>query len=162
MLPGTVTKQPEGILDATKRMADLLGERNNSLIVIAAHLDIDTVVSLERELTTPRWELADVLKTNRILGKYEDHPVLHLNDLDSNSLYVTDVPRFASLIQYDPQVDLLVSAMDEESAIRMLENNPDPKLDMGTLLSMVHLVLYQSYEIKVHDQHAIWSAKLLA
>ena len=158
-MSGTVAAQPEGILGAAKRMADLLGERSKSLIVIAVHLDIDAIVSLEKALTTPRWELADELRTNRILGKYEDCPVLHLNDQDSRSLYIVDIPRFASLIQYDPLVDLQVLAIDEVAAKRMLEDNPDLKVDVNTLLSMVHLILYQSYEIQIHDRHAVWTVK---
>ncbi|MDD5702687.1 MAG: hypothetical protein PHU23_11635 [Dehalococcoidales bacterium] len=158
-MPGTVAAQPERILDAAKRMADLLGERRKSLIVIAAHLDIDAIVSLEKALTTPRWELANELRTNRILGKYEDCPVLHLNDQDSRSLYIVDIPLFASLIQYDPLVDLQVSEIDEVTAKRMLDDNPDFKLDVGTLISMVHLVLYQSYVIQIHDREAVWAAK---
>jgi len=159
-LTGTVAVQPEGILDAAKRMADLLGKRGKSLIVLAAHLDVDTIVSLEKALTTPRWELTDELITNWILGKYEDCPILHLNDPDSSSLYTIDIPRFASIVQYDPLVDLQVSAIDEESAKRMLEDNPDLKVDVGALLSMVHLTLYQSYEIQVRNQNAVWAAKL--
>ncbi len=158
-LPGTVAAQPERILDAVKMMAGLLSERSKSLIVIAAHLDIDTIVSLEKALTTPRWELTDELRPNRILGKYEDRPVLHLNDQDSRSLYIVDVLRFASLIQYDPLTDLQVSAIDEVTAKRMLKDNPGLKLDVNTLQSMVHLTLYQSYEIQVHDQKAVWAAK---
>ncbi|RAL70560.1 hypothetical protein C1G86_0936 [Dehalococcoides mccartyi] len=159
ILPGTVAAQPEKILDTAKGLADLLGERRKSLIVIAAHLDIDAIVSLEKALTTPRWELADELRTNRILGKYEDCPVLHLNDQDTKNLYIVDIPRFASLIQYDPPVDLQVSALGEVTARRMVKDNPDLKLDVNTLLSMVHLTLYQSYEIQVHDQKAVWAAK---
>lgn len=159
-MPSTVAAQPEGILDAAKRMAELLGERSKSLIVIAAHLDIDAIVSLEKALTTPRWELADELRTNRILGKYQDCPVLHLNDQDSRSLYIVDIPRFASLIQYDPLVDLQVSAIDEVTAKRMMEDNPDLKLDVSTLLSLVRITLYQSYEIQVRNQNAVWAAKL--
>ena len=159
-LTDTITPQPEGILDATKRMTDLLGKRDKSLIVIAAHLDVDTVVSLNKALTTPRWELGDDLRTNWILGKHGGCPVLHLNDPDSSSLYAIDIPRFASLIQYDPLVDLQVLAIDELTAKRMLEDNPDLKLDVNTLLSMVHLILYQSYEIQVHDQQAVWAAEI--
>jgi hypothetical protein len=160
MLTDTITPQPEGILDATKRMADLLGKHDKSLIVIAAHLDVDTIVSLDKALTTPGWELGDDLRTNWILGKNVGCPVLHLDDSDSGSLYVIDIPRFASLVQYDPLVDLQVLAIDEATAKRMLEDNPDLKLDVNTLLSMVHLILYQSYEIQVHNQNAVWAAKL--
>jgi hypothetical protein len=104
--------------------------------------------------------LTDELITNWILGKYEDCPILHLNDPDSSSLYTIDIPRFASIVQYDPLVNLQVSAIDEESAKRMLEDNPDLKVDVGALLSMVHLTLYQSYEIQVRNQNAVWAAKL--
>ena len=141
-------------------MTDLLGKRDKSLIVIAAHLDVDTVVSLNKALTTPRWELGDDLRTNWILGKHGGCPVLHLNDSDSSSLYAIDIPRFASLIQYDPLVDLQVLAIDELTAKRMLEDNPGLKLDVNTLLSMVHFIPYQSYEIQVHDQQAAWAAEI--
>ena len=86
--------------------------------------------------------------------------VLHLNDSESSSLYVVDIPRFAYLIQYDPLVDLKVSPIDELAAKQILEDNPDLKLDVNSLLSMVHLILYQSYEIQVRDQHAVCAAKL--
>ncbi len=159
-LPDTTTPQPEGIIDTAKRMADLLDKCDRSLIVIAAHLEVDTVISLNKALTTPGWELGDDLRTNWILGKHDGCPILHLNDSDSSSLYVVDILRFASLIQYEPLVDLQVLAIDEAAAKRLLEDNPDLKLDVGTLLSMVHLILYQSYEIQIHDQSAVWAAKL--
>lgn len=159
ILSDNITRQPDGILDAAKRMADLSGTSERSLIVLAAHLDTETIVSLKKALTTPGWELGDELRTNWILGKHEDCAVLYLNEPDLNSLYIVDVSRFASLIQYDPLVDLHVLAIDEAAAKRMLEDNPDLKLDANTLLSMVHLILYQSYEIQIHDQHAVWAAK---
>jgi len=56
-------------------------------------------------------------------------------------------------------VDLQVLAIDEVAAKRMLEDNPDLKVDVNTLLSMVHLILYQSYEIQIHDRHAVWTVK---
>lgn len=158
-LTDTIAPQPEGILDAANRMADLLGEHDKNLIVLATHLDIDTVVSLGKALTTPSWELGDELRTNWILGKHGDCPVLYLNDPDLSSLYVVDVPRFVSLVQYDPLVDLQVLAIDEITAKRMLEDNPDLKLDVNTLLSMVHIILYQSYDVQVHDQHAVWATR---
>jgi len=160
VVPDTVPPKADRILKASKRMADLLGRRHRSLIVLAAHLDIDAIVTLERALTTPTWDLDDELRTNWILGKYEDCPVLHLNDQDSMSLYVVDVPRFASLIQYDPVVDLQVSAIDEETAKEMLQSQPDLPWDENTLLSMVRLTLWQSYEIQVHDRSAVWATKL--
>jgi len=57
-------------------------------------------------------------------------------------------------------VDLQVLAIDEATARRILEENPDLKLDVDALLSMVNLILYQSYEIQVHDQQAVWAAKI--
>jgi hypothetical protein len=160
VLSEIVAPQPEGILNAAKRMADLLGDRAKSLIVLATHLDTETMLSLNKALTTPGWELGDELKTNWILGKHEHCPVLYLNDPDLDSLYIVDVTRFASLVQYDPLVDLRVLAIDEGSAKRMLEDNADLKLDVNALLSMVHLILYQSYEIQIHDRNAVWAAKV--
>lgn len=159
MLPDTIAPQPDGILGAAKRMAGLLGQHDKNLTVLAAHLNVDTIVSLDKALTTPAWELGDELRTNWILGKNEDCPVLYLTDPDLSSLYVVDVPRFATLVQYDPLVDLQVLAIDEVVAKRMLEDNPDPKVDVNTLLSMVHLILYQSYKIQIHDRYAVWAVK---
>lgn len=159
ILSDDIIRQPDGILDAAKRMADLLGTRERSLIILAAHLDTETIVSFNKALTTAGWELGDELRTNWILGKHEGCPVLYLNEPDLNNLYIVDVPRFASLVQYDPLADLHVLAIDEAAAGRMLEDNPDLKLDLNTLLSMVHLILYQSYEIQIHDRHAVWAAK---
>jgi len=159
-LPDAIDPQPERILDTVKKMADLVGKQDGCLIVIAAHLDVDTVVSLDKLLTTPGWELGDDLRTNWILGKHEGCPIFHLNEPSLHSLYAIDVPRFASLIQYDPIVDLRVSAIDEVAAKQLLKNNPNLKSDVSTLLSMVHLILYQSYEIQVSNQYAVWAAKL--
>ncbi|MCW4011781.1 MAG: hypothetical protein NWF07_02185 [Candidatus Bathyarchaeota archaeon] len=158
-LPTAIAPQPDRIFGAAKQMVDLLGNSGQNLIILAAHLDIDVIVSLNKVLTTPRWELGDELRTNWILGKYEDCPVLHLGDSTSNCLYVVDIPRFAALVQYDPKVDLQVLAIDEAAAKQILENNPDLKLDISTILSKVHLFLYQSYEIQVLDQKAVWSTK---
>ena len=159
ILSDDIIRQPDGILDAAKRMVDLLGARERSLLILAAHLDTETIVSLNKALTTAGWELGDELRTTWILGKHEGCPVLYLNEPDSNNLYIVDVPRFAALVQYDPQADLNVLAIDEAAVGRMLEDNPDLKLDLNTLLSMVHLILYQSYEIQIHDRHAVWAAK---
>ena len=82
---------------------------------MVAHLEVETIISVKKALTTPSWELTDDLKTNWMLGKYASFPVLYLNDQDLNSLYVVDVPRFASLVQYSPQVDLHVLPIDEET-----------------------------------------------
>jgi hypothetical protein len=160
VLPENVTPQAERILDAANTMADLLGKSGKNLIVLATQLDTETIVSLEKALTIPKWELGDDLRTNWILGKYEGCPFLYYNDPDLSSLYVVDIPRFASLVQYDPLVDLQVLAIDEATARRILEENPDLKLNVDALLSMVNLILYQSYEIQVHDQQAVWAAKI--
>lgn len=161
LLSDNISRQSGEILHTATKMSDLLVDRSfcGNLIVVAAHLEIETLVSLKKALTTPSWELTDDLRTNWILGKHESCPVLHLNDQDLNSLYVVDVPRFASLVQYHPLVDLHVLPIDETTAKRILEDNPDLKLDMSTLCSMVHLTLYQSYEIQIHDRHAVWAAK---
>lgn len=159
ILSDDIIRQPDEIMDAAKRMADLLGAQERSLIVLAAHLDTETIVSLNKVLTTAGWELGDELRTNWILGKHEGCPVLYLNEPDLNNLYIVDVPRFASLVQYDPLADLHVLAIDKAAAEHMLEDNPDLKLELNALLSMVHLILYQSYEIQIHDRHAVWAAK---
>ena len=160
VLPENVTPQAERILDAANRMADLLGKSGKNLIVLAAHLDIETIISLEKALTTPKWELGDDLRTNWILGKHERSPFLYHNAPNLSSLYVVDIPRFASLVQYDPLVDLQVLAINEATARQILEKNPDLKLDVEALLSMVNLILYQSYEIQVHNQQAAWAAEI--
>ena len=82
-----------------------------------------------------------------------------MNDQDLNSLYVVESSRFATLVQYCPLVDLHVLAIDEATAKRILEDRPDLELDMSALRSVVHLTLYQSYEIQIHDRHAVWAAK---
>jgi len=162
VLSGSIARQPDGILDAAKMMDNLLGTPAKSLIVLATHFDVDTIVSLKKALTTPGWELEDDLRTNWILGKHGDRPVLYINDPDLCHLYVVDLPRLASLVQYAPLVDLQVLTINEAAAKRMLEDNPNLKLDVNTLLSMVHIILYQSYEIQIHDQNAVWVAKFLA
>lgn len=160
MLTDIIAPQPEGILDAANRMANLLGKNSKNLIVLAARLDIETIVSLEKALTIPKWELCDDLRTNWILGKHEGCPFLYMNAPDFRSLYVVDIPCFAVLVQYDPLVDLQVLSIDEAAARRILGENPDLKLDINALLSMVNLILYQSYEIQVHDQQAAWAAEI--
>ncbi len=160
MLTDTIAPRPEEILDAANRMTNLLGKSSKNLIVLATHLDTETIVSLEKTLTTPKWELGDDLRTNWILGKHKGYPVLYYNDPDLSSLYVVDIPSFASLVQYDPLVDLQVLSIDEETARRILGESPDLKLDVDALLSMVNLILYQSYEIQVHDQQAVWAAEI--
>jgi len=160
MLTDTIAPEPEIILDTANRMTNLLGKSGKTLIILATHLDTETIVSLEKTLTTPRWELGDDLRTNWILGKHEECPVLYYNDPDLSSLYVVDIPSFASLVQYDPLVDLQVLSIDEETARRILEESPDLKLDEDALLSMVNLILYQSYEIQVNDQQATWAAEI--
>ena len=52
-----------------------------------------------------------------------------------------------------------VLAIDEATVKHILEDKSDLSLDMSTLLSMVHLILYQSYEIQIRDRHAVWAAK---
>lgn len=158
ILSDNVARQPGEILSAAQSMTDLLVEGDRSLIVLATHLDIETMLSLNKALTTQGWELGDELRTNWVLGKHENCPVLYLNDEDLNSLYIVNLPRFASLVQYDPRVDLHILAIDEAIAKHMLEDKPDLGLDMSTLLSMVRLTLYQSYEIQIHDQQAVWAA----
>ncbi len=158
-LPDAISKKPQEILNTAKKMADLLSIQDQCLIVIASHLDVGTVVSLDKMLTTPEWELGDELRTNWILGKHEGRLILHLNDRALDSLYVVDVPKFASLVQYDPIVDLKVLAIDEVTAKQMLKDNPELNLDANSLLSMVRLILYQSYEIQIRDRKAVWAAK---
>ena len=159
-----ITRQPDEILSTAARMSDLLIDRgfHGNLIVVATHLEVETIISLKKALTTPSWELTDDLRTNWILGKHTSCPVLYLNDQDLNSLYVVDVPRFASLVQYSPLVDLHVLPIDEETAKRILADKPDLKLDMNTLRSMVHLTLYQSYQIQINDQCAVWATKFVS
>jgi len=159
ILSDDIIRQPDEILDAAKRMADLLCARERSLIILATNLDTETIVSLNKTLTTAGWEVGYELRTNWILGKHEGCPILYLNEPDLNNLYVIDVPRFASLVQYDPEADLHVLAINEITAKRMLEDDPGLKLDLNTLLSMVNLTLYQSYEIEIHNRHAVWTTK---
>jgi hypothetical protein len=160
-LPDHITREPSAILFAANRMSDLLASRGfrANLIVVAAHLDTDVIVAFEKELTTPGWELTDDLRTNWILGVHRNCPVLYLGDQESNRMYVVDVPRFATLVQFVPVVELHVEAVDEARARRILEERPDLKLDMDTLRSMAHLRLYQSYEFQIHDRSTVWEAK---
>jgi hypothetical protein len=154
VLAYNVPRQPSDILSAADSLAGLLGEQGfeASLVVVATHLDIDTLVALTPALT-------DDLRTNWILGKHGSYPVLYINDHDLDSLYVVDVQRFAKLVQLDPLVELSIQSIDEARAKRMLEDRPDLKLDINALRSMVHLRLYQSYGFEIRDQHAIWAAK---
>jgi hypothetical protein len=119
-ISSTVAEKPEGILDAARKMADLLGRNSECLTVVAAHLDVDAVVSLEKAMATPRWEIAENLKTNWVLGLYDGCPAIHLNDLGVNGLYVVDIPRVGCLVQYVPLVDLRVSSIDEVSAKQLI------------------------------------------
>lgn len=160
-LSDNIARQSDEILNTSMKMSSLLIDHgfHGNLIVVATHLEVETIISLKKALTTPGWELEDDLRTNWILGKHTSCPVLYLNDQDLNSLYVVDVRRFASLIQYFPLVDLHVLPIDEEKAKQILENKPDLKLNMSTLRSMVHLTLYQSYQIQVNDKSAVWATK---
>lgn len=161
MLSDNITRHPSEILRTATRISALLVDRGfrGNLIVVATHLEVEALVLLEKALTTPSWELTNDLRTNWILGKHANCPVLYLNDQDLNSLYVVDVARFATLVQYNPSVDLHVLPIDEATAKRISEDKPDLKLDMSALRSMVHLVLYQSYEIQIHDRYAVWATK---
>jgi len=159
MLSSTATRKPHEILGTAKKIINLMGKNKESLLVLAAHMDTEIIFQLKKELTTPDWELGDELRTNWILGKHENCPILYLKDSDLGALYVVDLPHFASLIQYDPEVDLHVLAIDEEMAIRILEDNPNIKLGIKALLSRVNLKLYQSYDLEIHDQKAVWAAK---
>jgi len=163
-LSDNITRESDEILSTSTRMSNLLIDRgfHGNLIVVAAHLEVETIISLKKALTTPSWELEDDLRTNWILGKHTSCPVLYLNDQDLNSLYVVDVPRFATLVQYSPLVDLKVLPIDEETAKRILEDKPDLKIDMRTLRSMVYLTLYQSYQIQINDQRAVWATKFVS
>ncbi len=76
--------------------------------------------------------------------------------------YVVDVPKFATLVQFDPPLELQVKAIDDEQAGQILQERPELGLDMQALRSRVALRLYQSYAFDVRDQHAVWSAKLSA
>ena len=77
-----------------------------------------------------------------------------------DSLYVVDVARFATLVQYDPLVDLRVLPIGDATARQILKDNSSLELDLKALRSMVHLFLYQSYEIKIQDRYAVWAAML--
>ncbi len=160
MLSDNVTRQPSGILGAAAEMTRLLADRGfrANLVVVATSLEIDTLVSLTEALTIPKWQLPDDIRTNWILGKYENCPVLYINDGGLNSLYVVDVPRLATLVQFHPLVDLHVLAIDQERARTILEERPDLKLDLNTVRSMVHLRLYQSYAFETHEPQAVWVA----
>ena len=142
-------------------MSDLLADLGfrASLVVVATRLNIDTLVALTQALTIPDWQLTDDLRTNWILGKHESYPVLYVNDLDLNSLYVVDVQRFAKLVQFDPLVELSIQPIDDARAKQMLEDRPDLKLDINALQSMVHVRLYQSYGFEIRDRHAVWVTK---
>jgi hypothetical protein len=141
-------------------MSGLLANRGfcASLVVVATRLDIDTLVALTQELTMPDWE-SDELRTNWILGKHGNNPVLYINNVDLNSLYVVDVQRFAKLVQFDPLVELSIEPIDGARAKQMLEARPDLKLEMNALRSMAHLRLYQSYSFEIQNRHAVWAAK---
>jgi hypothetical protein len=162
MLPDHIAREPSAILSAANRMSDLLASRGfrATPIVLATNLDTDVIVAFEKALTTPGWELTGDLRTNWILGLHGTCPVLYFREQDLNSLYVLDVPRFATLVQFDPLVELHVEAVDEARARRILEERRDLKLDMDTLRSMAHLRLYQSYEFEINDRSAVWEAKL--
>jgi len=129
-------------------------------MVLATNLDTDVIVAFEKALTTPGWELTSDLRTNWILGLHGTCPVLFFREQDLNSLNVLDVPRFATLVQFDPLVELHLEAVDEARARRILEERPDLELDMDTLRSMAHLRLYQSYEFEINDRSVVWEAKL--
>lgn len=159
-LPDEVARRPDEILNAAKTMSDRLADGGfiGNLIVVAAPLDTDTMVALNEIITTPGWELGDELRTNWILGVHADCPVLYLGDTELNCVFVVDVQNFASLVQFDPQVDLHVLPIDEATATHIVEGRPDLALDV--LRTMVQFTLYQSYSIEVADPKAIWGAKL--
>ncbi|MCH7738178.1 MAG: hypothetical protein IH872_12355 [Chloroflexi bacterium] len=142
-------------------MSDLLADGSfiGNLIVLAAPLETDTMVALNEAITTPNWELEDDLRTNWIIGVHADCLVLHLGNTELNQVFVVDVQKFASLVQFDPQVDLHVLPIDEATARQIVERRPDLTLDL--LRSMVQFTLYQSYDFEVADPKAIWGSKLL-
>lgn len=104
--------------------------------------------------------MVDKLRTNWLLGLYGTSPVLYFGEQGVNSLYVVDVQRFATLVQFEPLVYLQVKAVDEAEAREMLARRPDLGLDMDALRSEAHLLLYQSYEFEIHDRGAVWAAKV--
>ena len=160
-LPGSIAKHPDEILGTIEKISEIMKGHGycGNLIVVATDLNTETIISLEKLITIPSWELSDDLKTNWILGKHEDFPILYIKNKDLKTLFVVDVRRFASLLQYEPLVDLNVSLIGKETLNQILENNKDRTLDMGTLHSKVHLTLYQSYQIQIHEQYAIWATK---
>lgn len=162
VLAEVVRREPGEILSAAGDMSKLLAKKGfeASLVVVAAALQTDTIIALQKALSVPGWDLSDDLRTNWILGLHGTCPVLYLRDDDLSSLYVLDVRQFAMLRQFEPAVDLEVEAVEERQARQILEERPDIQVDLETLLAMAHLRLYQSYDFEIYIPEAVWAAWL--
>lgn len=162
ILPDVVSRQPVEILDAAKSLSGCLTDSGftENLIVIAAQLDTESMIALHEAMTVPGWELGEDLRTNWIYGIHENSIVLHMGNSELNMVFVVDLSKFASLVQFDPLVDLRVLAIESKAATEIAKARPELSLDM--LRSMVQFHLYQSYDIEVVELQAIWAAKFSA
>lgn len=144
------------ILARAKQLSAELSHKNYSpgLIILTGDFNIDFSVDLAKQLMTPGsvpdWELPEALRTHWIIGKHQGQwLVAKFQSEPPNMLFVVDVRRFASLRQHDPEVELQIHPLDRVQALEQGIPHPEHR---------VNLILYQSYDLKVIDQRAVWGA----
>lgn len=148
-----VARTPADILAAADRLSkrpDRAGYEPG-LVVIAAAVGVDFYMELPKNVDTDYRELPHELNTNWILGSHHGRLILNVAGTELSALYVVDVRRFGSLVQFSPPVQLTVEPASITAGAKQSIEDP---------LEKVQLRLYQSYEFRVDDERAVWGAKL--
>lgn len=162
-LPEAFARDANGIMHAAASLSARLAEVGfePSVIVLAADLGGELLIKLEEKVTVQGWQLPEELRTNWILGKYEKQPVLYIGNASLSEVYAVDVRSFATLVQFEPVVDLRFNAIDEAAAQRLLRDKPDLHIGTNELMTRAQLLLYQSYEFRIHNRQAVYSANIM-
>jgi len=148
-----VPPEPEAVLQSAEHLSRRLSMDGYTpaLFVVAADLDIDTIVEIKQRLDVPDWELPDDLRTNWILGRHHGQIWLYLRGAKIARLYAVDVRAFGRLLQLAPPAELAVDDVPLATA---------DKRGIVDAQERVHLRLYQSYEFEVRDCGAVWAANI--
>jgi hypothetical protein len=151
--PAEIAREPGAILQTAEHLTRRLSVDGYTptLIVLAAKLDVDAIVEVEKRLDTPGWELSDELSTNWILGSHQGRIWLYLRDADIPRLYAVDVHAFGRLLQLAPPAELAVDDVPVDAPV---------KQGIFDAHDRVHLRLYQSYEFEARECDAVWAANI--
>jgi len=135
-------------LDAGDRLARSLVESgyDPGVIVLASSLSTDDMLNLAKRMEVPDWDLDSSLQANWIIGEYHGRLLMYLRYAESPAIYAIDVARFARLIQFSPEAELLLEDVPISMAV-----------EKGILdhQNRVHMNLYQSYEFELVDCEAV-------